>query len=189
VLTVEPLEARNLAGSLADLAGLNPPLPQGNLAALLADLGDSSDRFAEALALRVAPEATHFSGVFPPDTLLGASLPGVRSESFDTATATWYVQGRAFAYGGPGWLPVTGDWDGDGTVTIGVVDPLTNTWYLKNSIQAGAPDVAPFRFGAPGWRPVVGQWDHAGMDRVGVIDPEGVWHLAVPGGVLTALHG
>jgi len=35
-----------------------------------------------------------------------------------------------FAYGGAGWFPVVGDWDGNGTCNIGVVDPASGTWHL-----------------------------------------------------------
>src|SRR5437016_6152597 len=63
---------------------------------------------------------------------------------------------RSVTFGAPGWIPVTGDWNGDGTTTIGVVDPTTMTWYLRNATGAGAPDIAPFTFGAPGWIPVTG---------------------------------
>jgi hypothetical protein len=49
-----------------------------------------------------------------------------------------------------------GDWDGDGTTTVDVVDPATMTWYLRNSNTPGAPDVTPFAYGMPAWTPVAG---------------------------------
>src|SRR5262249_13707825 len=61
-----------------------------------------------------------------------------------------------FRYGAPGWLPVVGDWDGNGTATVGVVDPTTMTWYLRNRTSPGAADFAPFAYGAAGWQPVPG---------------------------------
>src|SRR5262245_59791057 len=84
--------------------------------------------------------------------------------SFDPATATWYLRDSnstgapdttPFAFGGPGWAPVAGDWSGNGSPGIGVFDPATATWYLKNSPGPGAPDLAPFAYGGPGWKPVV----------------------------------
>jgi hypothetical protein len=106
---------------------------------------------------------------------------------FDPEFATWYVRstnspgapdvGR-FAYGGRGWIPLSGDWNGDGVATIGVFDPATATWYLKNSTAPGAPDIAPFRYGAPGWIPVVGDWDGDGVTTIGVFDPAtATWYL------------
>jgi hypothetical protein len=73
---------------------------------------------------------------------------------------------------------VVGDWDGNGTTTIGVVDPATMTWYLKNSNGPGGPDIAPFRYGAPGWLPVVGDWAGTGRTGIGVVDPATeTWYL------------
>jgi hypothetical protein len=65
-----------------------------------------------------------------------------------------------------------------GESTVGVVDPATMTWYLKNTNQPGAPDVPPFRYGAPGWTPLTGDWDGNGTRTVGVFDPTtAAWYL------------
>ncbi|MCI0459733.1 MAG: hypothetical protein L0Z62_22510 [Gemmataceae bacterium] len=42
--------------------------------------------------------------------------------------------------------------------TVGVFDPATGTWYLRNANSPGAPDIEPFAYGAPGWLPVGGVW-------------------------------
>jgi hypothetical protein len=100
--------------------------------------------------------------------------------TFDPGTGTWYLRNSTsagapdagqFRYGGVGWLPVAGDWDGDGVATVGVFDPSTATWYLRNSNTAGAPDYAPFRYGLPGWLPVAGDWSYSGHTGIGVFDP------------------
>jgi hypothetical protein len=54
---------------------------------------------------------------------------------------------------------MAGDWDGNGTSTLGVVNPATAIWYLRNSTSAGAPDVQPFAYGAARWFPLAGQWN------------------------------
>ncbi len=111
------------------------------------------------------------------------ATPGV----FDPGTGVWYMRNAnvggpstfggstadlpAFPYGARGWLPVVGDWDGNGTTTVGVVDPATMTWYLKNSNSAGGPDIAPFQFGALGWIPIAGDWNGDGKDSIGAFDP------------------
>jgi hypothetical protein len=83
-----------------------------------------------------------------------------------------------FAYGAAAWVPLAGDWNGDGKTTVGVFDLATATWYLKNNSTAGAPDVAAFRYGAPGWIPVVGDWDGNGTGTIGVVDPVTMtWYL------------
>src|SRR5947207_2778144 len=107
--------------------------------------------------------------------------------AFDPTTATWYLRNEnsaggadagVFVYGGVGWRPVVGDWNGDGVTTVGVVDP-NGVWYLRNENSAGPPDVAaPFAYGAPGWIPVVGDWNGTGHTGIGMFDPStGTWYL------------
>jgi peptidoglycan/xylan/chitin deacetylase (PgdA/CDA1 family) len=61
---------------------------------------------------------------------------------------------------------VSGDWDGNGTTTVGVV--RGNTWYLRNSNNAGPADVV-LRFGSPTDRVVTGDWDGNGTTTPGVV--------------------
>ena len=99
---------------------------------------------------------------------------------------TWFLRNSdsagppdvaAFSFGAVGWVPVAGDWDGDGTTTIGAYDPSTGLWYLRNSNTPGPPDVTPFPFGGPGYVPVAGDWDGDGVDTVGAFDStRGVWY-------------
>jgi hypothetical protein len=111
-----------------------------------------------------------------------------RVGTFDSSTGTWYLHSAVgagapdagqFPYGGAGWLPVAGDWDGDGITTVGVVDPATATWYLRNENSPGGPDVAaPFAYGLPGWVPVAGDWSGTGHTGIGMFDPAtGTWYL------------
>src|SRR4051812_8880659 len=98
---------------------------------------------------------------------------------FDAAAANWYLHDRLAGgavteapvhFGTPGSVPVLGDWDGDGVKTLGVFDPATATWYLRNSNSAGPADVV-VRFGGQGMLPVAGDWDGDGKDGIGVFDP------------------
>jgi hypothetical protein len=45
------------------------------------------------------------------------------------------VADTIFRYGpaGAGWTPIAGDWDGDGDETVGLFNPATGTFYLKNT--------------------------------------------------------
>ncbi len=62
--------------------------------------------------------------------------------------------------------------------TVGVFDPATATWYLRDRNTSGAPDAGAFRYGAPGWVPVAGDWGGNGTTTVGVVDPvTGTWYL------------
>jgi tartrate-resistant acid phosphatase type 5 len=71
----------------------------------------------------------------------------------------------AINYGIKGDYPVTGDWDGNGTDTIGVY--RNGTFYLRNSNTIGFADMM-FAFGAPGDQPVAGDWNGNGIDTIGV---------------------
>ena len=73
---------------------------------------------------------------------------------------------------GFGWQPLSGDWDGNGTSTVGLFDPETSTFYLNNSNTAGVADVV-YRFGPAGsnWVPLAGDWDGDGISTVGLYDP------------------
>jgi hypothetical protein len=84
-------------------------------------------------------------------------------------------------YGVPagGYIPLSGDWDGDGDSTIGLYDPAAGAFYLRNSNTPGNADLA-FVYGPPaaGWRPLIGDWDGSATDTVGLYDPStGVFYL------------
>lgn len=71
-----------------------------------------------------------------------------------------------FSYGEPGDVPIAGDWNGDGTDTVGVVSG--NVWKLRNANSGGDPDVE-FTFGEPGDTFVTGDWNGDGIDTPGFI--------------------
>ena len=73
-------------------------------------------------------------------------------------------------YGSSGDQPLTGDWDGDGTKTVGSYRPSTKTFLLSNSNTT--PDVTvTLPWAATGDLPVVGDWDGDGVVTVGVYRP------------------
>ena len=71
----------------------------------------------------------------------------------------------ALNYGLPGDYPVVGDWDGNGTVTIGIY--RNGYFYLKNANTLGFADIV-FPFGNPGDQPIAGDWNGDGTDTIGV---------------------
>jgi hypothetical protein len=84
----------------------------------------------------------------------------------------------SFQFGGPGDVPVFGDWNHDGSKTIGVFRPSEGRWYLRNSNSPGAPDAGVFQYGIPTDIPVVGDWNDDGTDTFGVFRArEGRWYL------------
>src|ERR1700682_6396640 len=66
-------------------------------------------------------------------------------------------------------IPLMGDWDGNGTITIGVYRPSESTFYLRNTNGAGSPDIV-VRFGSAESLPVVGDWDGDGKATIGTFD-------------------
>jgi hypothetical protein len=81
----------------------------------------------------------------------------------------------AFGYGNAnsGWMPIAGDWDGDGVDTIGLYDPQTSTFYLRNSSSSGYADLT-FQYGGPntGYVAVAGDWNGDGIDTIGLYKPD-----------------
>jgi hypothetical protein len=79
-----------------------------------------------------------------------------------------------FGYGPPGsgWVPLSGDWDGDGVDTPGLFAPASGVFFLRNANAGGAADVV-FGFGpaGAGWTPIAGDWDGDGIDTVGLYNP------------------
>jgi hypothetical protein len=82
----------------------------------------------------------------------------------------------AYGPGGasPAWIPLVGDWTGSGVTTIGLYDPATSTFYLKNSNSSGFADTV-FTFDPAGatasWIPLVGDWTGSGVTTVGLYNP------------------
>jgi hypothetical protein len=66
------------------------------------------------------------------------------------------------------WLPVSGDWDGDGKDGVGLFDPETSTFYLRDDLSDGPPQyrVRLGKAGA-GCVPLAGDWNGDGVDGIG----------------------
>jgi len=119
----------------------------------------------------------------PNATTLSCDVNGDgRDDLIAYENGTWYIRtsvdsgpATVFNYGAAGWIPVCGDWDGNGTAGIGVYNPATSTWYLRNTPGPGVAD-AIFSYGFAGTTPIVGDWDGNGTKTIGVYDPsKGNW--------------
>ncbi|MCC6417993.1 MAG: hypothetical protein IT429_07050 [Gemmataceae bacterium] len=124
-------------------------------------------------------------GIYEPDTgrwkLRNTNNPG--APDFNTPGES------GFAFGGlAGTIPVVGDWDGNGSTTVGVAERFNSgvlTWKLRNSNSAGGADAGNFAYGGANFEPVTGDWDDNRQDSPGVFDPTGRWLLRnsnTPGG-------
>jgi hypothetical protein len=112
----------------------------------------------------------------------GSQTQGVfRSGAWYLTNALWALKttlgnphgDSQVSYGQEGDRPIVGDWDGDGTQTIGV--QRRNLFLLSNSNLAPATTYG-FTYGKPGDVAVVGDWDGDGVDTIGIYR-SGSWHL------------
>ncbi|RII27790.1 MAG: RCC1 repeat-containing protein [Geobacter sp.] len=120
---------------------------------------------------------------------LGSTKIGV----YDPATSTWYLDDnndgqwtgmpsdKLCWFGIPGGIPVTGDWNGNGSTKIGVYDPVTTIWYLDYNGDGkwnGTPFDKSYWFGIPGGIPLAGDWNGSGTTKIGIYDPASSrWYL------------
>jgi len=87
-----------------------------------------------------------------------------------------------FRYGNSACVPVSGDWNGDGTTTMGVVcrSGIEWRWNLRDSLSGGAPTVPAFNYGNNACAPVTGDWNGDGTTTIGVACKSGLewrWNL------------
>jgi hypothetical protein len=84
----------------------------------------------------------------------------------------------------PGDLPITGDWNGNGTTQLGLFRPSTGDWFLDYNGDRnwdGCTKDRCLSFGIVG-QPVSGDWDGTGKSKIGVFDPStGDWFLDLNG--------
>jgi RHS repeat-associated protein len=158
-------EITDLAYAAGKLAEIRDPLAFDTVAAGVR--GDDA-----TVRTEVAFDATgRAASVTLPAPSTGAARPGA-SYVYASPTTRVYAHGvtmeTSFAFGDSGDKAVVGDWDGNGTTTIGVF--RNGTWYLRNTNSAGAHDVT-FGFGTTGDLPVAGDWDGNGTTTIGVFRP------------------
>ena len=109
------------------------------------------------------------------DRTIGVFRPSTRFFFIDKGDDAWVGSGPnadlITSLGAFGDLPLMGDWDGNGTVTIGVYRPSTGFFYLNNTNTPGAVDRI-FALGGSGDLPVAGNWDGIGTETtVGIYRP------------------
>ena len=75
------------------------------------------------------------------------------------------VASSSFSFGRAGDQPLTGDWNGDGTDSVGVW--RDGQVFLRSGIAGGPHDLS-FAYGRAGDVPVAGDWNGDGIDTVGV---------------------
>ena len=68
-------------------------------------------------------------------------------------------------YGRVGDVPIVGDWDGNGTETIGI--RRGTTFHLRNTNTSGPAQIS-FSYGLTTDLPIAGDWDGNGRDTIGI---------------------
>ncbi len=129
---------------------------------------ETSARYDLGVPIRFPPGDGKLFELIPTRSM-GADTLGV----FRPSNAVLYLKNTnttgyadvAINYGLPGDHPVVGDWNGDGTTTIGIY--RNGSFYLRNSNTPGFADLV-FAFGAIGDQPIAGDWDGDGVDTIGV---------------------
>ncbi|MBK6314502.1 MAG: hypothetical protein IPF53_09360 [Blastocatellia bacterium] len=79
--------------------------------------------------------------------------------SFATRTRTRPADVTPFSFGAPGATPIAGDWNADGTDSVGIYNQANAAWFLANTNGAGAMADFAFTYGTPVLRPLAGDWD------------------------------
>lgn len=112
----------------------------------------------------------------PPDVTFAPALPPVTAAMIGVRRDTTFLLRTSMTagtpdisvgFGEPADIPIMGDWDGNGTDTLGVFRPSNGTFYLRNSNTLGDAEIS-FKFGESGDLPIVGDWDGDGKETVGV---------------------
>lgn len=133
--------------------------------------GDRDDHVVRILASQepegtVGASKTALCGLYDPTHGVFFLLEGHRSGNADTTIR--------FGPQAAGFLPLYGDWNGDGIDTPGLYDPAHGVFFLRNSNTRGGADLR-VRFGpsGAGFPALVGDWNGDGIDTVGLYDPVG----------------
>jgi hypothetical protein len=121
-----------------------------------------------AISHNVAPVGnTTYTATFT--TPLGKSKTGV----FRPSTGELFLKNSnssGFAdtyiiFGNPGDYPLAGDWNGDGTNSVGIY--RNGVFYLRNTNSTGFADIV-VPFGSAGDQPIAGDWNGDGVDTIGI---------------------
>jgi hypothetical protein len=99
---------------------------------------------------------------------------------FRRATGTWWINTNpgvvSFQFGQNGDIPITADFDGDGTDETAVFRPSNGVWYFGNAFTGAYNGFQ--QFGANGDIPVPADYDGDGRADVAVFRPStGTWYI------------
>ena len=183
-----------LFASLGDLTlqSLSPAIDAGDQMLLPADVTDldgdlnTSETIEYDLAMKDRVEGVNVDmGAYE------AAGSGDTIGFYSRGQKTWYLKDAnddgwgnvttvRFGSTDSSWIPVVGDWDGDGTDTMAMYSRTQKTWYLKDTNTDGWGDVTTVRFGSTdtSWIPVAGDWNGDGTDTMAMYSQtQKTWYL------------
>lgn len=115
----------------------------------------------------------------PPGTLVpvvhtpGVTFPGSGS-AFLRNSSTSGPADIIVGLGTTAMTEIVGDWDGNGSDTIGAFLPSAGAFFLRNSNTGGGADaIVSLGPGGSDYVPVVGDWDGNGTETIGVYNTTG----------------
>lgn len=151
----------------------------------LRDQGAASEE--APVRIRVSPLVTPLAGDWRGDGSLGLAFYRAAEQAFDfadlivdlddeKASFSLLVGQSPLPEGERGWLPVAGDWDGDGRQDLGLFDPAKRTFhlFLQGPASGWPPGWQPwetlsFPLAGQGGLPFAGDWDGGPADEVGLL--------------------
>jgi formate-dependent nitrite reductase cytochrome c552 subunit len=119
------------------------------------------------------------------------SAMGDTAGLYSTSTGTFFLRNNnsagpadtTFQFGPAGssdFVPLTGDWEADGSTEVGLYQNSTGTFFLRNNNSAGPADIT-FQFGPAGsgdFVPLSGDWDNDGINEAGLYQKStGIFYL------------
>ena len=148
---------RKSYGQVVAVAGIDLEVAEGEFFTLLGPSGSGKTTLLRLIAGFERPDAGSIE--------LGghdiSSLP-----PYLRNTNTTGVGDVTAGFGNPTDRPVVGDWNGDGTDTIGVSRGAT--FYLRNTNTTGTGELSA-SFGDPSDWPIVGDWNGDHIDTIGIV--------------------
>lgn len=112
----------------------------------------------------------------PVRSTIGIVNPEMALWSFRASNDSgWAELAFHFGYAGADWVPLVGDWNGDGIDGIGLYKD--GRWLLRDTTDGGSEEMTVhFGLAEPGWQPVAGDWDGDEADGLGLYK-DGRWLL------------